>query len=202
MNPNDLETEVKFYVQDLPALEAKLNALDPTGVRPRLFELNLRFDTPAAALQAAHQVLRLRQDENAYMTFKGNERETDGVVTRSEIEVKVEDFFAGQRLLEALGYKVVFVYEKYRAIYSFEDTQVMLDELPYGSFVEIEGRDENIRALARMLGLKWGHAIPASYHLLFENMRTTLGLDFRDLTFANFQNMNVPPDRLNLRPAD
>ena len=51
--------------------------------------------------------------------------------------------------------------------------QVMLDELPYGNFVEIEGETvESIHGLADQLGLNWDAAIATSYNALFDRART------------------------------
>jgi adenylate cyclase class 2 len=146
--------------------------------------------------------LRLRQDESSHLTFKSGGRETEGVVTRREIEVRIDDFTAGQRILEALGFEVVFIYEKFRTLFTFGETQVMLDELPYGNFIEIEGPQEEIHGLAKSLHLDWGKAIPISYYLLFENLPADLGFDFRDVTFANFAGRKVGPEDLGVRPAD
>lgn len=43
-------------------------------------------------------------------------------------------------LLQELGYVVSEVYEKYRTTYKLNVLQITLDEMPYGMFVEIEGR--------------------------------------------------------------
>jgi len=80
----------------------------------------------------------------------------------------------------------------------FEDfgslkTLIMLDELPYGNFVEIEGPEAvSIHATADSLGLEWEAAIGKSYLKLFEQLRDKLGFTFRDLTFENFAGLNAP----------
>ena len=57
----------------------------------------------------------------------------------------------------------------------------MLDELPYGNFIEIEGELEMLRPIAEQLRLNWDKAIPASYHALFERLCKSRGLSFRVL---------------------
>ena len=51
----------------------------------------------------------------------------------------------------------------------------MFDELPYGNFVEIEGKLETLRPIAEELQLVWDKAIPASYHALFERLCKSRG---------------------------
>jgi adenylate cyclase class IV len=48
-----------------------------------------------------------------------------------------------QKIIESLGYVLQFTYEKYRTTYFIDDAYIMLDELPDGLFVEIEGNDQN-----------------------------------------------------------
>ena len=78
----------------------------------------------------------------------------------------------------------------------------MLDELPYGNFVEIEGELEMLRPIAEELHLDWGKAIPASYHALFERLCNSRGLTFRDLTFENFKGISVLPEDMLIEYAD
>ena len=80
---------------------------------------------------------------------------------------------------------------------------VTLDEMPYGHFAEIEGPDgESIQQAASRLELNWATRILESYTVLFEFARQVLGFTFRDLSFANFADMNVPPEAMGVTPAD
>jgi adenylate cyclase class 2 len=202
MNLQGQETEVKFYVLNLAAVESRLKALAAVCLQPRAFEHNLRFDTPSGELRKRHSVLRLRQSNNTILTFKGPSQEKDGVLSRREIEIQADPFSESQQLLEALGYMVVFIYEKYRAVFELDGCRVMLDELPYGSFVEIEGEDVPIHSLADRLNLHWGRAITVSYQALMEKTRLDLGLTFQDLTFANFETLRTIPKIPGIQPAD
>jgi len=117
VSTKEQELEVKFYVADLPALEARLKSLGATLVQPRTYEINLRFDTPEGDLTRSYQVLRLRKDTVARVTYKGPSRSQEGVRIRQEYEFTVSDFDAAHKLFLALGYKVALVYEKYRTVY-------------------------------------------------------------------------------------
>ncbi len=198
----DQELEVKFYVRDLATVEGRLMALEARLAQPRTHEINLRFDTPAGDLAKGFQVLRLRQDSAARLTYKGPAQTRDGVRVRQEIEFVVEDFDVARAFLEALGYQVSMIYEKYRTVYDFGRVHVTLDELPYGSFVEIEGPDtEHIRAVNQRLGLDWGASVAESYVMLFDRLRREMNLPFRDLAFDNFAGLEITPEALNVRSA-
>ncbi|HBY07909.1 MAG TPA: hypothetical protein DEH22_09060 [Chloroflexi bacterium] len=79
----------------------------------------------------------------------------------------------------------------------------MLDEMPFGSFAEIEGADAaQIQAVCQQIGLRWELRTLRSYTLLFEIVKRNLGLTLRDLSFANFAQIRVGPVQLELAPAD
>jgi hypothetical protein len=71
----------------------------------------------------------------------------------------------------------------------------MLDEMPFGKFIEIEATTpDEVRALARQLGMDPHTAIPASYQSLFERVKVARHLTFDDITFANFTGISVSPE--------
>lgn len=203
MAQSNQELEAKFYLTNLDGLRETLKALEAKLVQPRTYERNLRFDTPEGALTQSAQVLRLREDTANRLTYKGPGEIRDGVSARTEIEFTVGDFENARKLLEALGYQVSMIYEKYRTVYDFNGVLVTLDELPFGYFAEIEGPDgESIQAVCHQLGLIWELRTLQSYALLFQIVKKNLELDCRDLTFDNFTEIRVGPSHLELAPAD
>jgi adenylate cyclase class 2 len=169
----------------------------------RLHEVNLRLDTPDLALTKSLQVLRLRQDDQARVTYKGPGIDQGGARLRQEIEFIVSDFEASRRLFAALGYQVAMMYEKYRRVYDLDDVHVTLDEMPYGDFIEIEGpQPESILLASQRLGLAWERRILDSYTALFEELRAVLRFEFRDLNFENFTQYKSPMAMLDIRFAD
>ena len=207
------EIEAKFYVQDLKKIEARIRELDARLIQPRVLETNLRFDLPGGGLSSRGRVLRLRQDSEARLTYKEPGISEQGVINRMEIEFVVEDFEKAKLFLEALGYQKLLVYEKYRTTYQLEPSEcfkpsegsvhIMLVELPYGNFVEIEGENiEAIHTVANKLNLDMNVSIPASYSALFERVKQTLELNFTDLTFDNFAGLRIASKDLQVQPAD
>lgn len=197
------EIEAKFYVRDLKKIETCLQDLEARLIQPRVLETNLRFDLPDGGLRSEGRVLRLRQDIAARLTYKDSGKNEQGILRRREIEFGVDDFEKARHFLEALGYQQILIYEKYRTTYELADCHIMLDELPYGNFVEIEGTAHPaIRAVADTLGLDMSVSVTVSYAALFERVRQVLQLTFTDLTFANFSTIEVSPEDLSVSAAD
>ena len=204
MSANGQETEVKFYVRDLKRVELRRLDLKAQLIQPRVHEVNLRFDFPDGSLRRDFKVLRLRKDADAKLTFKGPSEEREGgVMSRKEIEFTVGSFEDAKQFLELLGYVPVVFYEKFRTTFELKDAHIMLDELPYGTFVEIEG--ENIQTLAEithLLGLNWGEMVKAGYHALFDRVADKFKLKSADLSFKALESVRITADDLNISPAD
>jgi adenylate cyclase, class 2 len=201
---NGHETEAKFYVQNLGKIELRLQELKAQLIQPRIHETNLRFDNANSDLRSSFRVLRLRQDDKARFTFKGPSEEREGgILSRREIEFVVEDFDSAKEFLEALGYRVVVFYEKFRTTYELNDIHIMLDELPYGEFVEIEGENvEEIHHIANLLGLNWDVMVKAGYHALFERVAGKYKLELSQLSFAALEKVKIEQVDLDIQAAD
>lgn len=196
------EREVKFYILDLREIQKRLLGVNAEIIKPRVFERNLRFDTPDGRLSDALQVLRLRQDTRARLTFKGPSQPDENISVRQEYEVTVSDFEEMHYILTALGFVVSIMYEKYRTTYGLRGTEVVLDEMPYGHFIEIEGPDvESIQEAADLLGLDWSARCNENYMTLFDRLRER-GLEAEHLTFDLLEGKTFTAADFDLQPGD
>jgi adenylate cyclase class 2 len=200
---NGQETEAKFYVRDLKRIEMRLLELKAHLILPRIHEINLRFDNPNGDLRREFKVLRLRKDAEAKFTFKGPGVEVGGALSRREIEFTVGDFESAQQFLDALGFTPIVFYEKFRATFELKGIHIMLDELPHGNFVEIEGEDiSTLQQVAELLGLNWDASIKASYHALFVRAAQKHGLDEANLSFEALKSVSITAEDMSVVPAD
>jgi adenylate cyclase, class 2 len=200
---NGQEIEVKFYLADMAAFRARVAKAGAGLVTPRVHELNLRFDTPERTLTRLQRVLRLRKDERSRITYKGPAEPGMAVAVRQEIEFEVSDFEAARQMLAALGYEVSVIYEKFRTTFRLETGEVVLDELPYGNFVEIEAPDSaTVQRLADSLNLNWEHRITDSYLALFERLKANRGVTAQNLSFSEIEGTAVLPEDLGVQPGD
>ena len=188
---HSLEVEVKLHTPDLAAVKAALEEAGATLVKPRVFERNLRYDSADGSLMAQGIVLRLRQDEAVKLTYKADASMASGIVSRFEAEVKVSDFETMRLILQRLGYGVELIYEKYRTTYALDGAEIVLDELPYGNFSEIEGDVETIERVVADLGLGGCRRMSGGYVQIFMDVKARLGLAGRDCTFEAFAGVDV-----------
>ncbi len=191
MSHNQTEIEVKLHTPDHTAIIARLNALNADLVQARIHEYNVRYDTDGALLERG-EALRLRRDGRIRLTYKGMKTFDQGLSHRQELEVDVSDFETMSLMLERFGYQPYMVYEKYRTTYQLHGAEIMLDELPYGNFTEIEGETRAIHKVLQALSLEEVERRSESYTRIFEFVKHHLELNFRDLTFDNFKDVEVP----------
>jgi adenylate cyclase class 2 len=193
-----LEVEAKLWMPDLALVESRLAVIGGVRRQPRVFEHNIRYENAAGTLTPNGIVLRLRQDSQVRLTYKGpataapTSDVTKALQARYEAEVTVGDFETMALILTQLGYVPSMVYQKYRTTYAFNGVEVVLDEMPYGNFVEVEGEPASIEAAIVALELVNCHRFNASYAQLFAYVCANLGLSFTDLTFENFAGLTVP----------
>lgn len=190
----NLEVEVKFFVERLTAVRQRLLDLGAELHKPRVFERNVRFDTPDERLRLAGQLLRLRQDTAVRLTYKGipaNPPASEAKV-REELEIAVSDFATAALICQRLGFQPLQTYEKYRETFLWNGVEIVLDEMPFGDFVELEGEESAIRETAVRLSLDWSKRLLTNYLALMGQVRQHFNLPFTDLTFVNFENLEIP----------
>lgn len=180
-----MEIEAKFFIPSRLAIRERILALGARSLSSRYLERNLRLDYPDARLAKRQALLRLRQGEKNSITYKQGTAQFEA---REEVEIEVDDFDQALRLLASVGFVITTTYEKYRELFRLGPATLMLDEMPFGCFLEIEGPDlAAIQESTEALGLDWASRVQKSYLRIFSNLREQLSLPFADITFKNFE---------------
>lgn len=126
------------------------------------FEENTLYD--GEVLKSDTCVLRLRRiGKNATLTYKKRIPSSSAIKQQREEETAIADPEAMAAILEALGFTPALVYEKRRQTWRLGNTEIVIDVLPFGLFMEIEGRANEIKTVERKLGLKGLRAEHATY---------------------------------------
>jgi adenylate cyclase class IV len=109
---------------------------------------------------------------------------------REEIEVEIADDTGLKHILEALGMRAWFRYEKFRTTYRLpssarwaKDLSIELDETPIGIFVELEGPPDSIERAAQLLGYAPRNYITQSYLALHLERCKAMKLPPHDMLF-------------------
>lgn len=161
----NIETEIKYRLGEKKAksdqITDKLIALGATFVK-EVFEVN--YQHRGGKMDERGATLRLRKiGDFTVLTYKEKVKADDGTKKRIEYETSVADVEAMEHIIERLGYKLTAVYEKRRKYWHLDGVEIVLDELPFGHFMEIEGTIELIEAAEKKLGLKEIEREPRGY---------------------------------------
>ena len=184
MSTTMLEREIKLRFGSVEEARQAVVATGATPLLGRRLQEDSLLDTDDEQLRRRRCVLRVRvENGKSRLTFKGPV-EAGAMKLREEIETVVGDGSILLRVLEELGLHVWFRYEKYREEFAREDVIVALDETPVGIFVEIEGGEQGIAAMAEALGRTPADYIVDSYRGLFLQNREAFGLTGPDMVFA------------------
>lgn len=190
-NNDNFEIEVKFFVGAHEPIREVLKREGAALEKERVHERNVVFDTADFQLKKAQKLLRLRQDERVRLTVKAPapkevQAQSEAKV-REELEVELSDFATAEKMLTRLGFDPKLVYEKYRETWQIGAVEVVLDEMPYGNFIEFEGPEADLKPLAAQMGINWSKRILTNYLALFVQAKEAAELNFNDLTFENFE---------------
>jgi adenylate cyclase class 2 len=69
--------------------------------------------------------------------------------------------------------------------------EVVLDEMPFGNFLELEGDEASIKTAVATLKLDWSKRLVTNYLALMGQVKNHYNLHFVDLTFANFEELSI-----------
>jgi adenylate cyclase class 2 len=157
----EIEKKYRLTPEQRGALSQRLREVG-ARLQGKEFEENTLY--AGGRLDPRRQVLRLRRVGGAAIfTYKERHESQSAIKHQREDETRVEDAAALDAILDALGYRPALVYEKRRATWHVCQTEVLLDELPFGLFVEIEGEEDDIKEVENLLELTNAEAEMATY---------------------------------------
>ena len=179
------ETEIKLRVDHPALLKSRLRSLNAKLIRRRHFEDNLVLDFPNRSMRRRGVLLRLRRTEGRVtLTFKGPGRVIARTKVRLELETEVSDGDSTLRLLEMVGLRCAFRYQKYRTIYRKGKCLITFDETPIGNYAEVEGPRSEITILARSIGFRDSEFITATYSDLFKKYKNFNRVGDKNMIFG------------------
>jgi adenylate cyclase class 2 len=179
-----MEREIKLRFDSPDAARRAVAALGGSLLKARRLQSDALFDTTDNALMLRQAVLRIRRDgDTSYVTFK-NPVVHPTMKLREEFETAIGDAAVVSAIFDQLGFQIWFRYEKYREEFRVDDVVIAIDETPVGTFVEIEGSEHGITAVAHRLGREPSDYVVESYRSLFVNYCAARGLEPTHMIFG------------------
>jgi len=184
----------KLYKQEI---EIKLKVVNPRLIHQKLkdigakffgkvFERTVRFDTSDKNLEKRGKFLRIRTGFENTVTFK-QKFDNKKFKERKEIELEISDPDKMRMVFESLGFKKIKIMEKYREKWQFGNTEIVIDKLPMGNFIEIEGEKRKIKEMVKILGLNFKDRIIATYWDLWKEFSKKEGIRNENIIFPSIK---------------
>ncbi|MEQ1762656.1 MAG: class IV adenylate cyclase [Pyrinomonadaceae bacterium] len=177
-----IEIEKKYRLEpaDRGAVIAALNEVGAEFIG-REFEENTIYSN--ANLRQTGAIVRIRKTEKrSLLTFKRRIENAFDVKQQIEHETEISDPEAVEAIIAELGLQPVIVYEKYRDTWKFRSVELVLDEVPFGDYMEIEGSITAIKEAEILLGID----DLETEHETYPRLTGRLGTRSGDLVEARF----------------
>lgn len=180
------EIEIKLRM-DAPRarIAARLRSLGAKLLLPRHFEDNYIVDDRKGSIARSGSLLRVRlAPPAATLTFKGPRKIVRGAKSRTEMETEISQGATLLKVLEKIGLRCRFRYQKYRTVYRSGRVLIALDETPIGNYIEVEGSPAGIERVSGKLGFARDRFITVSYYDLFVTYRRANHVRSKDMIFG------------------
>jgi adenylate cyclase class 2 len=147
--PIEIEKKYRLTGSQRRLIEKRLRELD---VVPGEVEFEENTIYRGGRLDLGGCALRLRRvNGHAILTFKQRFPSKSAIKHQEEQETEVADPDAAHAIVSALGFRVGLIYEKRRVSWDVGKAKVVIDELPFGLFMEIEASEREIKRVEKLL---------------------------------------------------
>jgi adenylate cyclase, class 2 len=183
--PIEIEKKYRLPQKRRIAVERRLHDLGASS-KPVEFEENTLYR--GGRLELGGCALRLRRvGARAILTFKQRLPTKSAIKHQQEEETEVTDAEAAHAILTALGFRPALVYEKRRTRWHMGRAEIVIDELPFGLFMEIEASEKEIARVEALLGIEDLPAVMETYPML----TARLGKNRKGIVEARFRKGRV-----------
>lgn len=126
------------------------------------FEINQIYG--GGILEIEKAALRVRKTNGkTLLTYKRKVGNAGNLKQHIEYETEVVDAEAIESIIKSLGFELGLIYEKHRQTWKYQNVEIVLDELPFGLYMEIEGKITDIGLAEMMLDIEDYELEPETY---------------------------------------
>lgn len=148
----EIEKKYRLTLQQAQQMEDELAAVAANFVGEE-FEENTIYG--GGILDEHGSIMRIRRTgSKSLLAFKHRIQNVSDVKRQIEHESEISDPDSVAAMLTELNFVPRLIYEKRRKAWRFKNVEIVLDELPFGLFMEIEGSITDIREAEMILGIE------------------------------------------------
>lgn len=166
--PIEIEKKYRLTLGERRAIEKRLREL---GYKPKKVEFEENTIYRGGNLEFGKRAMRIRRvNGEAILTFKQRLPTNSSIKHQQENETRVGDPEATHGILLALGFAPALIYEKRRTRWDVGKAKLVIDELPFGLFMEIEASERDIKRVEKLIDGGKLPAVAETYPSLTANL--------------------------------
>ncbi|MFN2578662.1 MAG: class IV adenylate cyclase [Pyrinomonadaceae bacterium] len=178
--PIEIEKKYRLTKEQRRAIERRMRDM---SLAPAELEHEENTIYRGGPLDQPGRALRLRRVNGcAYLTFKRRLPGRSPIKHQEEYEVAIADPDGLESILKSLQFTPGLVYEKRRTPWQVGEARVVIDELPFGLFMEIEAPVSEIKRVEKLLGAEKIPGVMDTY----PSLTRALGTKRRGVVEARF----------------
>ena len=182
----EIEKKYRLTADEWVAVRA---ALDQAGAENLGSHLEENVIYGGGVLDGFNGILRVRRtDTMTTFTLKQRIEDHFDVKQQIENETQVANGEALDKILAGLGFRPRLIYEKNRETWRFRRVEIVLDELPFGCYMEIEGSIAAIEEAESLLDID-GLCLE---HLTYPQLTTRFGSEIDNVIECRFARNDQP----------
>jgi len=169
----EIEKKYRLTAEQVSYLEDELANVAANFVGEE-FEENMIYG--GGVLDERNAILRIRTtNDRAILTYKQRIENDSDIKHQIEHESEFENVSELREIVENLGFMPRLVYEKRRKTWRLREVEIVLDTLPFGEFMEIEGSITAIKEAEMILDIEGFVAESETYPRLTARLGTKVG---------------------------
>ncbi len=169
------EIEVKFQLKNKDKILEKLSALGGKAKKP-YDQITYGFFSKDSVERGIFPRIR-KEFGKSVLTVKVRPQKESSFFERKEYSITIDDEKEGIEILKSLGFDRIREFSKKRQEWEFPDVEVCVDDLYFGTFLEIEGEKKDIESMIKKLGLENNERITKAYLAIEDDYKSMLKKD-------------------------
>ena len=165
------EKQVKYKINNFDYISKRLIEIEAIFIGG-FMEKTIRYDNDDLKCSNNGIFIRTKSGMKNVLTLK--EIPTDSSNTSFEritTEVEVDNINKIGYILEKIGLTKKFIMEKYRLFFKCDNVDILIDELPFGIYLEIKGEDNEINRITKMLNIDETDLIKMTYWDIYDKIK-------------------------------
>mgnify|MGYP004594589945 FL=1 len=165
------EKQVKYKINNFDYISKRLIEIEAIFIGG-FMEKTIRYDNDDLKCSNNGIFIRTKSGMKNVLTLK--EIPTDSSKTSFEritTEIEVDNINKIGYILEKIGLTKKFIMEKYRLFFKYDNVDILIDELPFGIYLEIKGEDNEINRVTKILNIDETDLIKMTYWDIYDKIK-------------------------------